>query len=378
MEFVDLKAQYRELAASIQGRMQKVLDHGTFIMGPEIGELEARLTEYTGGKHCVTCANGTDALLMVLMAKGVGPGDAVFTTPFTFIATAEVIALLGATPVYVDIDPKTFNIDPNLLAEAVESVKRGKRPSAGSPAGLKAKAVIPVDLFGLPADYDAIAKVAAAHGMFVLEDAAQSMGGMYHGRMACSLGDVGATSFFPAKPLGCYGDGGAIFTNDGAFADLLRSIRLHGKGSDKYDNIRIGINGRLDTLQAAVLLAKMEVFPQEVERRQRVAANYTEALKGIVETPHVPEGYRSAWAQYSILSPRRKDLMEGLQKAGVPTMIYYPKPLHRQTAFAYLGYAEGSLPISERISGDIFSLPMHPYLKEADQMAVVDALRKLR
>lgn len=375
MEFIDLRKQYGILSESIGKRIQTVLDHGKYIMGPEVGQLEKQLAGFTGTSHCVSCSSGTDALLMVLMAKGVGPGDAVFTSPFTFIATAEVISLLGATPVYVDIDPRTYNIDPAKLEAAIADLNAGKKPSPGSPDGLKPKAIVPVDMFGLPADYDAIEAVAKKHGLFVLEDAAQSLGGSYKGRMVGSLGDAAATSFFPAKPLGCYGDGGAIFSNQAELTAVMESIRVHGKGSDKYDNVRVGLNGRLDTLQAAILLSKLEVFADEIAARQVVAKRYTEALDGAVVTPHVPEGLVSAWAQYSLRSPKRDAIMNALKAEGIPSVVYYPKPLHQQTAYASLRYAEGSLPVSERTSLEIFSLPMHPYLGEADQSRVAAAVR---
>jgi UDP-2-acetamido-2-deoxy-ribo-hexuluronate aminotransferase len=375
MEFIDLQKQYGLLAPSIARRMQAVLDHGKYIMGPEVGQLEKQLASFTGSSHCVSCASGTDALLMILMARGIGPGDAVFTTPFTFIATAEVISLLGATPVYVDIDPRTYNIDPERLAAAIADLEAGRKPSPGSPSGLTPKAVIPVDMFGLPADYDAIEAVAKKHGLFVLEDAAQSLGGSYKGRPVGSLGDAAATSFFPAKPLGCYGDGGAIFTDDGALTAVLESIRVHGKGSDKYDNVRIGMNGRLDTLQAAILLSKLEVFAEEIQKRQAVALRYSEGLRDSVVVPHVPEGLVSAWAQYSVRSPRRDAVMQALKDAGIPSVVYYPKPLHQQTAFAPLKYGDGAFPVSESTASEIFSLPMHPYLEAADQDRVIQAVR---
>lgn len=375
MEFIDLQKQYGILAPSIGRRLQAVLDHGQYIMGPEVGQLEHQLAEFTGARHCITCASGTDALLMVLMAKGIGPGDAVFTTPFTFIATAEVIAMLGATPVFVDVDPSTYNIDPAKLETAIKDLEAGRRPSPGSPEGLRPKAVIPVDLFGLPADYAAIEAIAARHGLFVLEDAAQSLGGSYRGRKVGCLGNAAATSFFPAKPLGAYGDGGAIFTADDKLVEILASIRVHGKGSDKYDNVRIGMNGRLDTLQAAILLSKLEVFGSEISKRQEVAKRYTESLRGLVAVPEIPEGLVSAWAQYSVRSPARSSIMAALKAAGIPSVIYYPKPLHQQTAFAYLGYAGGSMPVSEKTAAEIFSLPMHPYLGEEEQALVTQAVR---
>ncbi len=375
MDFIDLKTQFKLIESSVRKRIDAVLAHGQFIMGPEINELEQKLAEYVGVKHCLSCSSGTDALLMPLMAKGIGPGDAILTTPFTFVATAEVISLLGATPIFVDIDPVTFNIDPKKLEAAIVRFEKGERLTPKSPPGLKLKGVLPVDIFGLPADYDEINRIAAEHGLFVLEDAAQSFGGMYKGRMACSLAEVAATSFFPAKPLGCYGDGGAVFTNDDDLAAVMRSIRIHGQGSNKYENVRIGINGRLDTLQAAILLAKLEVFEKEILDRQEVARRYNEGLKGCVTTPSVPNGYRSAWAQYSVLSDNREQLIDRLKKAGVPTAIYYPKPLHLQGAFENLGYTEGNFHVSEELSKRIFSLPMHGYLGSNDQSLISKAAR---
>jgi UDP-2-acetamido-2-deoxy-ribo-hexuluronate aminotransferase len=366
--FVDLKAQYQVLENEIQASIGRVLAHGKFIMGPEIGELEEKLAEYVGVKYAISCSSGTDALLMSLMAYGVGPGDAVFTTPFTFIATAEVISMLGAVPVFVDIDPATFNIDPKKLKHAIEKVNSEGRHQA--------RCIIPVDLFGLPADYDPIMATAEEHGLFVLEDAAQSFGGIYKGRRAGSLAHVAATSFFPAKPLGCYGDGGAIFTDDKELANKLVSIRIHGKGSDKYDNVRVGINGRLDTLQASILLPKLKVFPNELEARQKVAERYSEKLKNHVEVPVIPDGYTSAWAQYSILLDQRDKCQAALNAEGIPTAIYYPKPLHLQTAFSHLGYGPGDMPVSDSASQRIFSLPMHPYLTDEQINRIVDVLRQ--
>lgn len=379
MPFIDLAAQFAKLEPAIRRRMDAVLAHGKFIMGPEVAELEAALAAFTGVDHCVSCASGTDALLLPLMAKGVGPGDAVFTTPFTFIATAEVVSLLGATPVFVDIDPATFNIDPASLARAVEALKARDPKAHPLPAGyehLTPRAVVTVDLFGLPADADPLMDVAAAHGLFLLEDAAQGFGGVYKGRRAGALGHCGATSFFPAKPLGCYGDGGAVFTDDAELAAAMRSVRVHGQGSNKYDNVRVGLNARLDTLQAAILLAKLEGFPEELEARDRAATRYSAGLAGLVETPVVPAGLRSAWAQYSALHDERDRIIAGLKDRGVPAMIYYPRPLHLQTAYAKLGYAEGAFPHSERAARRVFSLPMHPALSEADTDKVVAAVRE--
>jgi len=368
IDFIDLKTQQQVISASLKERIQRVLEHGQYIMGPEIKELEEKLASYVGVKHVITCSSGTDALLMPLMAYGVGPGDAIFTTPFTFIATAEVIQLLGAKPVFVDIDPITFNIDPEALTKAVANLRRNPKT-----AHLRPKGIIPVDLFGQPADYDLINTLAKQNGLFVLEDAAQSFGATYKGRRAGALTEVAATSFFPAKPLGCYGDGGAIFTDQDELADICRSIRVHGKGAHKYDNIRIGINGRLDTLQAAILLAKLEVFDQEVHSRQEVGGRYHTGLSGVVDVPCVAAECTSVWAQYSVLSEQRSAMQQKLKEAGVPTAVYYPLPLHLQGAFTPLGYQEGDFPISESCSKQIFSLPMHPYLSVTDQNYIIQA-----
>lgn len=376
MEFIDLKKQYERIKPRIHDRINEVLRHGKFIMGPEVGELEKQLASFVGCKFCVSCANGTDALLLSLMAYDVGPGDAVFTTPFTFIATAEVICLLGATPIFVDIDPDTYNIDPGKLGKAIEETKQKMSGSTGSPRNLTPKGIIPVDLFGLPADYDRINHLAKQHGLFVLEDAAQSLGGSYKGKRVGTLADIAATSFFPAKPLGGYGDGGAIFTNNEGMADRLRSLREHGKGSHKYDNVRIGINGRLDTLQAAILLPKLEIFESEIKERQEVAARYTNAFRGIAKVPHIPDGLMSAWAQYSLVTDKRESYLSKLKELGIPTAIYYPRPLHLQTAFSHLGYRQGDFPVAEHMSDRIFSLPMHPYLVQGDQDRIIEGVKK--
>lgn len=368
MEFIDLKAQQQMIEVDLEQRIKTVLFHCQYIMGPEVEELEKRLAEFVGVKHVITCSSGTDSLLIPLMALGIGPGDAIFTTPFTFIATAEVIVLLGATPVFVDINPRTFNMDPKRLDEAIKSVLTNGK--------LKPKGVIPVDLFGLPANYDPIISLAEEHGMAVIEDAAQSLGGSYRERRAGSLGHVGATSFFPSKPLGCYGDGGAIFTDDEELAEKIISIRIHGKGSHKYQTLRLGINGRLDTLQAAVLLAKLEVFPQELRARQRIAMTYNKGLESIVEVPVIPDGFTSAWAQYSILTERRAVIQANLHERGIPTAIYYPTPLHLQPVFAYLGYKERDFPVAEATARRILSLPMHPYLTDAELGQIVEAIRE--
>lgn len=372
MQFIDLAAQQDRIREKIDARIRTVLDHGKYIMGPEVAELEAGLARFSGAREAIACASGTDALLMSLMAYDIGPGDIVVTTPFTFIATAEVIGFLGATPVFADIDPVTYNIDAEKIDDAVETLKQT------TPA-LTPKAIIAVDLFGLPADYDAIDPVARKHGLVVIDDAAQSFGAVYKGQRTGSLTEVACTSFFPAKPLGCYGDGGAVLTANPELADKMRSIRIHGQGSDKYDNIRIGINGRLDTLQAAILLAKLDIFEDEIGRRQEAADRYTRSLsefQGLI-TPSVPNNYASVWAQYSVLAEdaaHRTALQTKLKKAGIPTAIYYPKPLHLQTAFAHLPYRQGDFPVSEQIADRIFSIPMHPYLTADQQDQVASAL----
>jgi UDP-2-acetamido-2-deoxy-ribo-hexuluronate aminotransferase len=374
MDFIDLKKQYQLLKPSIQKRINNILDRANFIMGSEIAELEEKLAYYAGTKYCLTCASGTDALLLPLLAKGIGPGDAVFTTTFTFFATAEVISLLGATPVFVDIDSKTYNIDPVKLRQEIIKIKKGDRITRSFPKTLIPKAIIPVDLFGLCADYEAINAIAGEFSLFVLEDAAQSFGATLKGKKACSFGDMAATSFFPAKPLGCYGDGGAVFCHDKEMLDVLRSLRIHGQGSDKYENVRIGINGRMDTIQAAVLLAKMEIFDNELEMRQTVAQRYSQELASSFTVPTIPAEYRSAWAQYSLQHQKRDDVMSRLKKADIPTAIYYPKPLHFQKAFASLGYEKGQFPVAEDIAEKIFSLPMHPYLREKEQAEIIRQL----
>lgn len=367
--FIDFKAQQRLIYPWLLERIERVLAHGQYILGPEVEELEAGLAAYVGVKHAISCASGTDALLLALMAHGVGPGDAVLTPTFTFVATAEVIHLMGATPVFVDVDPETFNRAPPSLEAAILAVKQ---QTGDSPLTLKG--VIAVDLFGQPANYDRIHAIAGKYGLFVLEDAAQAFGATYRGRRAGSLAEIAATSFFPAKPLGGYGDGGAVFTDDGHLAEILRSLRVHGQGGHPYDHIRIGINGRLDTLQAAVLLTKLEIFDTKVAARQRIASRYGEALTGLVETPTIRPYCTSVWAQYSVQSDDRPALLKKLKGAGIPTAIYYPKPLHLQPAFAHLGYKPGDFPVSERLAGRIFSLPMHPYLNPVDQQRIVQAM----
>ena len=379
--FVDLKTQFEHLEKDIQAAIQGVLHHGSFILGPEVKELEEQLAEFAGVKYVISCASGTDALFMPLIAQGIGPGDVVFTTPFTFIATAEVISLLGAIPVFVDIDPQTFNIDPVKLKLAARAVKEHNSEIYPLPRNLSPeampRAVVPVDLFGLPADYDQINNIAREKNLFVLEDAAQGFGGVYKGRKAGSLGHAGATSFFPAKPLGAYGDGGAIFTSDEELAQKLYSIRIHGQGTDKYENVRIGLNARLDTIQAAILLQKLKIFPRELFDRQKIAEHYTALLQPAapyLTSPFIPEGLESAWAQYSILCDKREELRKFLQEKGIPSMVYYPKALHQQKVYADLGYQESDFPVSEITSRRILSLPMHPYLQDDQIKMIADVI----
>jgi dTDP-4-amino-4,6-dideoxygalactose transaminase len=386
MEFVDLAIQQKRIRDKIEANIERVLNHGKYIMGSEVQELEEKLASYVRSKHAIGCASGTDALLLGLMAYDIGPGDAVFTSPFTFIATAEVISLLGAVPVFVDINSTTFNLDPEQLKIATDafmtkSEKRYPLPLPALTQVLKPRGIIAVDLFGLPADYKEINQIAKDCNLFVIEDAAQSFGAEYRGEKACFLAEVGCTSFFPAKPLGCYGDGGMVFIDDDHIAGVIKSIRVHGMGNDKYDNVRIGMNGRLDTLQAAILLAKLEIFEEELEMRQQVANLYTYLLNNIdrLVTPWVPEGSKSAWAQYSILfktGEARNRCQEKMKMSGIPTAIYYPRPLHVQTAFSHLGYKPGDFPVSEDIAKRILSLPMHPYLKPEEQERVVSTILK--
>lgn len=386
MQFIDLAAQQARIRDKIDRRIKTVLDHGNYIMGPEITELEAVLCEFSGAKHCITCASGTEALLMPLMAWNVGPGDAVFMPSFTFFATAEEPALLGATPVFVDVDPVSFNMRPDLLEKAIQAVLAQDEslyplPKIAKERKLTPRAVIPVDLYGQAADYDPILSVAATYGLPVLQDAAQAFGGSYKGKKNCALGcHASATSFFPAKPLGCYGDGGAVFTDDDGLAEVLRSIRVHGKGSDKYDNIRLGLNARMDTLQAAILLAKMEIFPEELAARQHVAGWYARHLSSVagVKTPAVAEGSVSAWAQYCVILPegKRDTTAARLKDKGIPTNVYYPTPQHMLTVFEDFGYLPESLPASVYASRNILALPFHPYLDEATVKSIAEALRE--
>ena len=367
--FIDVESQRRRLGKAIDEAMARVLGHCQFINGPEVTQLEAELATYSGAKHVVTCASGTDALLMVLMAKGVGRGDAVLCPSFTFCATGEVVVLTGATPVFVDVDDATFNMEIGSLKRGIATARK---------LGLKPRAVIPVDLFGQSADHDAIAAVAEAEGLFVLDDAAQGFGASYKGRKLGTVGHATATSFFPAKPLGCFGDGGAIFTDDAELAATLKSIRVHGQGTDKYDNVRIGLTARLDTMQAAILIEKLKIFDDEISARNKVADRYARGLGNIVTVPRLASGCSSVWAQYTIRLPKgvdRDGFAAALKEQGIPTAIYYPKSMHQQTAYRHFPVAEGGLPVSELLSADVISLPMHAYLDEATQDRVIAAVR---
>jgi dTDP-4-amino-4,6-dideoxygalactose transaminase len=367
--FIDVAAQRRRLGRAIDDAVARVLAHCQFIHGPEVRALETELAAFCRARHAVACSSGTDALLLVLMAWEIGPGDAVICPAFTFCATAEVVALCGATPVMADVETETFNLDPASLERAVATARR---------LGLKPRAVIPVDLFGLPADHDAIAAIAAAHDLLVLDDAAQSFGATYRGRKLGALAPATATSFFPAKPLGCYGDGGAILTDDDELAARLRSLRVHGESTDKYDAARIGITGRLDTIQAAVLLEKLKIFPDEIVARNTAAKRYASGLAGIAILPRVGNESTSVWAQYTIrLAPGRRDaLAAALKEKGIPTAIYYAKPLHRQAAYGRFPVVDGGLPVSERLAEEAISLPMHAYLEEPVQDRIVAAVRQ--
>ena len=367
--FIDLAAQRRRLGKSIDEAVSRVLNHCQFINGPEVTALEQALKGFSGARHVVSCASGTDALLMVLMAKQVGPGDAVLCPSFTFCATGEAVALTGATPIFVDVDEATFNIDAASLNRGIANAKQ---------RGLKPVAVIPVDLFGQSADHDAIAEIAEVEGLFVLDDAAQGFGATYKGRRLGTFGLATATSFFPAKPLGCFGDGGAIFTDDDELAETLRSIRVHGQGSHKYDNVRLGLTGRLDTIQAAVLLEKLKIFEDEIAARNRVAERYARGLGNVVTVPRLAPGCSSIWACYTIRLPKGTDrdgFAAALKAQGVPTAIYYTKSMHQQTAYRDFPVADGGLPASESLSNDVISLPVHAYLDEATQDRVIKAVR---
>lgn len=367
--FIDVAAQRRRLGKAIDDAIARVLGHCQFILGPEVHAVEAGLAAFCGARHAITCASGTDALLMPLMARGIGPGDAVFTPAFTFYATAEVAALVGATPVLVDVEEGSFNIDPRSLARAIPVARK---------AGLEPKVVIPVDLFGQPADHAAIAAIADAEKLFVIDDAAQSFGATYRNSKIGTLGHATGTSFFPAKPLGCYGDGGAVFTDDDELAEILRSLRVHGEGRAKYDCVRIGLNGRFDTMQAAILIEKLKIFPDEIAARARIAARYSAALADVVTIPRVAEGSTSVWAQYTIRVPatRRDGFAAALKTRGIPTAIHYPKPIQAQSAYRHCPVAEGGLAVSERLATEVISLPMHAYLDEPVQDRIIAAVRE--
>ena len=370
IEFVDLGAQRRRLGRRVDEAILRVVDHGKYIMGPEVAIFERELAAFCGAKHVLSCANGTDALGLALMAKGIKPGQAVLVPSFTFAATAEVVAWFDAVPVFVDVLEHTFNMDPVSLEAGIATAKR---------LGLEPAGIIPVDLFGLPAGYDEILAIAAAHGLWVICDAAQSFGASYKGRNVGTLGDITTTSFFPAKPLGCYGDGGAVFTDDDDIAAVLKSLRVHGQGSDKYDNVRIGMNARLDTIQAAVLSQKLSIFADEIEARSQLAQRYGDLLGDIVRIPDIPEGHTSVWAQYTVRLPtnhKRDAVAARLKEAGAPTAVYYAKPLHQQTAYRHYPVAGNGLPVSDRLAGEVLSLPMHPYLAEPTQRRIADALRR--
>ena len=367
MQFIDLGAQRARIGERLTAAMQRVVEEGRYILGPQVAEFEQKLAAYAGVKHVVACANGTDALLLPLYASGIGPGDAVFVPSFTFAATAEVVALAKAEPVFVDVDADSYNIDIASLEAAIEMIKKEGR--------LKPKAIIPVDLFGLAADYDAVMAIAKRENLLVIEDAAQSIGGSADGTMCGAFGHVAGTSFYPAKPLGCYGDGGAMFTNDGALADRLRSFAFHGKGETQYDNIHVGINSRLDTLQAAILIEKLAILEEEMEARRVVADRYAEGLGDVVKAACNPGHGRSAWAQYAIETPKRDGLKAHLQEKGIPSVIYYVKPLHAQVAYSHYPRTPTGLKVSEELPSRILCLPMHPYLGTDDQDRIIETIR---
>ena len=367
--FIDVAAQRRRLGGRIDAAVARVLDHCQFVLGPEVRELEAALAAFCGARHAVTCASGTDALLMVLMAKGIGPGDAVICPSFTFCATAEAVALIGATPVFADVDAATFNIAPDSAARAV---------AAARAAGLNPRMIIPVDLFGQPADFASINALAAAEALFVLDDAAQAFGATVGNCKVGTLADAAATSFFPAKPLGCYGDGGAVFTDDDDMRDILVSLRTHGQGADRYDNVRIGLTARLDTIQAAVLIEKLKIFPEEIAERNRIARRYSQHLADVASVPTVPAHMTSVWAQYTIrVNAGSRDAFAATLKAqGIPTAIYYPKPLHRLEAYRHFPADPCGLPVCDLMAAEVISLPMHAYLDETTQDRIIAAVRR--
>jgi dTDP-4-amino-4,6-dideoxygalactose transaminase len=368
LPFIDVAAQRRRLGSRVDDAVTRVLNHCQFILGPETVALERDLSAFCGAKHSLGVSNGTDALMLVMMARGIGPGDAVLVPSFTYTASAEAIVLIGATPVFVDVDEATFNLDLKSLARGIETAER---------LGLKTKALMAVDLFGLPADYPAINAMIGSKDILVIADAAQSFGATAGNRRVGTLAPVTTTSFFPAKPLGCYGDGGAIFTDDDELAAVIKSLRNHGAGADRYDNVRVGMNGRLDTIQAAVLIEKLKIFADEIEARDQIARRYNALLRGAVTVPQVFEGYRSVWAQYTIRVPasRREGFATALRAQGIPTAMYYPTPTHRQTAYRDYPLADGGLPVTDRLAEEVISLPMHAYLDEATQDRIVTAVR---
>lgn len=371
MQFRDLKAQYLALKSKMDSVVHQVMNDANFISGKQVAELEEQLAEYVGVKHCITCANGTDALTLALMAWGVGKGDAVFVPDFTFFASAETVAYEGATPVFVDVEEDTFNMFPLSLEQAIQAVIKGGK--------LRPRAIVAVDLFGQPADYTKIRVIADKYDLLILEDAAQGFGGRIGDKVACSFGDIATTSFFPAKPLGCYGDGGAVFTDNDEWADLIRSYRIHGKGVDKYDNVRIGMNSRLDTMQAAVLQVKLQAFRDyELEDVNKVAERYTEALKDLVRTPEVRDGFYSSWAQYTIIlesEELRNGLQAALKEKGIPSMVYYPRAMHEQGAFKGTPCEVVDLSVTTELCKKVLALPMHPYLEKDEQDLVVEVVR---
>ena len=366
--FIDVAAQRRRLGTRIDDAVRRVMDHCQFIEGPEVRELEQQLAGFCGARHAIGVASGTDALVLVLMARGIGRGDAVICPSFTYAASPEAVALVGATPVFCEVDESTFNIDPAGIEGAVAVARR---------AGLRPKALMTVDLFGLPADYDAINPVAERFGLYVIDDAAQAFGADLKGRKLGTLAPVTTTSFFPAKPLGCYGDGGAVFTEDDELADVIRSLRNHGQGTDRYDNVRVGMTGRLDTIQAAVLIEKLKIFPEEIAARERIARRYNTALADVVGVPHLSNEHTCVWAQYTIRvsGGRRNKLADSLRAQGIPTAQYYPVPSHRQRAYRDYPVAEGGLAVTERLAGEVISLPMHAYLDEPTQDRIIAAVR---
>lgn len=368
IQFIDLKAQQKNIRQRIEIAIQKVLDHNTYIMGPEVKELEAKLSQFCGAKHTISCSNGTDAIAFALMCKNIKPGEHILVPSFTFAATAEVVAWFDAIPVFVDINLKTFNMCPDHLEATIINAKQ---------KGQKITGIITVDLFGQPVDYERINKIAQKHNLWIIDDAAQGFGGSLKGQKIGTLAELTTTSFFPAKPLGCYGDGGAIFTDNDEYANLMRSIRVHGQGTNKYDNVRIGMNGRLDTIQAAILLEKLAIFGEELQKRDVIAQRYTKGLKEYVQTPHLIEGAFSAWAQYTLVLPNRDAVATSLKEMGIPTFVYYPMPLTLQTAYKHYPTGPNGTPNAEKLAKQVLSLPMHPYLDEKTQDYIIEQTRAI-